>query len=437
MTSRSEDLGYTEIMGNKLIDYEKRFDANEKNNNLFDKKRSSVTATKALLVKENDVQLKKYFKTFRHKDMHWFACVIECCEHTESNRKSMETHVKKHLSEMSETIDISGESQTNGDNSAKTEKTCREECGRESKTQPNVTKSDESYDKKMSRNSSYHLSDSERKSEKTIGVSNRKLVEQKNVTTNGANEDTVRSYYDKYLHKNINWFVCNYGECDETETVEQNMISHVRQHLTKRQINEKKRMNKTYTKKVISKASKTLTSLPKISAQSTAKQTNFKSPYKGIYNAKNTRPYRQRIVVNGVYWHCCTYSGDCQYRTKSTHEIVKHIHHEHLGVRELRCSAPDCGKTFKYPQSLAEHQKNHLCGFRIDVKRYKYGTGVCSYHNIKKYYERVRLNEEKRQINQYSYKCLWSGCELRSPRTPAIQRHIHDRHVCPNRIKSN
>ena len=85
--------------------------------------------------------------------------------------------------------------------------------------------------------------------------------------------------------------------------------------------------------------------------------------YKGLYPIREVKQYYRREFVDGKALYLCLWEG-CGYKTwKYSQHIARHIHLAHIGIKELRCLVPGCGKTFKRPESLVSHSQNHNCGF--------------------------------------------------------------------------
>ncbi|XP_054153363.1 uncharacterized protein LOC128952057 [Oppia nitens] len=170
-----------------------------------------------------------------------------------------------------------------------------------------------------------------------------------------------------------------------------------------------------------------------IDAIMTSADNNVKSGvnhnvYKGLYPIREVKQYYRREFVNGKPLYICLW-GDCDFKTwKYSQHIARHIHLKHIGIKELKCDEKGCEKTFKRPESLVQHQKNHLCGFGIDSLKMKDPNNVCGVKNIKKYYFRELDND------YYVFGCKWTACEFVTNNSGSIRRHVHNQHLCPHSV---
>ncbi|XP_054152438.1 uncharacterized protein LOC128951215 [Oppia nitens] len=153
--------------------------------------------------------------------------------------------------------------------------------------------------------------------------------------------------------------------------------------------------------------------------------------YRGLYPIREVKQYYRREFVNGKPLYICLW-GDCDFKTwKYSQHIARHIHLKHIGIKELKCDEKGCEKTFKRPESLVQHQKNHLCGFGIDSLKMKDPNNVCGVKNIKKYYFRELDND------YYVFGCKWTACEFVTNNSGSIRRHVHNQHICPHSLANN
>lgn len=147
---------------------------------------------------------------------------------------------------------------------------------------------------------------------------------------------------------------------------------------------------------------------------SEARSGSKDSIYKGLYPIREVKQYYRREFVNQKALYLCLL---CDFKTwKYSQHIARHIHLKHIGIKELKCEEPNCGKTFKRPESLVQHQKNHLCGFGIDSAKMKDPNNVCGVKNIKKFYFRELDND------YYVFGCKWTGCEFVTNNSGSIRR---------------
>ena len=78
------------------------------------------------------------------------------------------------------------------------------------------------------------------------------------------------------------------------------------------------------------------------------------------------------------------------------------------------------------PHAYREHLKNHICGFGIEKSK----TGVCGSDHLKKYRERIVIN------NKRSYRCKLCGYVPKMSISSHINAHIHNQYICPQRIRA-
>ncbi|XP_054162451.1 putative uncharacterized protein DDB_G0291812 [Oppia nitens] len=151
--------------------------------------------------------------------------------------------------------------------------------------------------------------------------------------------------------------------------------------------------------------------------------------YKGLQSLKGLKQHYRCIPVDNKKLYLCKYDNKCQYRTKSSQLMALHIHLKHIGGREFRCRETGCPKVFKTPQSLRSHELDHLCGFCII--NMKHTNSVCGNKNLNKYRQKFIFNGQK------YYKCIFMDCGFQCTvgHHSVIKRHIHNQHVCPNRVQ--
>lgn len=150
------------------------------------------------------------------------------------------------------------------------------------------------------------------------------------------------------------------------------------------------------------------------------------SVYRGLYPINQVKKYFVKVVENNQKLYKCIWDG-CNFQTrKYSQHISRHIYLKHIGIKELRCKVANCGKEFKRPESLVQHEKNHICGFGIDSNKMKDPDNICGVKNIKKYFTRIL------DTDIYVYQCQFPNCKFVTNNSGSIRRHIHNQHICPH-----
>lgn len=153
--------------------------------------------------------------------------------------------------------------------------------------------------------------------------------------------------------------------------------------------------------------------------------------YQGLYPIAEVKQYFKKETIDNETRYTCLWPK-CTFATrKYSQHISRHIHLKHIGIKELKCCEPMCSKIFKRPESLVQHQKNHICGFGIDNERVRDPTNVCGAKNINRHFKRIRDNDI------YIYQCQFGGCSFATSNSGSIRRHVHNQHVCPNSTSAN
>jgi hypothetical protein len=155
----------------------------------------------------------------------------------------------------------------------------------------------------------------------------------------------------------------------------------------------------------------------------------FDSNYRGLQSLKNVEQYFELKVINDIKQYFCKYKINCNFKTKLTQHMARHIHLSHIQITKFKCNQINCNKVFKSPATLRQHELNHLCGFEI-INGKNLNT-ICGNKSINRYRNRVLINDKK------FFECLWNGCEFKTNSHYSIKSHIHNQHLCPNRVKQN
>ncbi|CAG2100882.1 unnamed protein product [Medioppia subpectinata] len=148
--------------------------------------------------------------------------------------------------------------------------------------------------------------------------------------------------------------------------------------------------------------------------------------YRGLQSLKNLTQWYRCYPLRGQRYYRCLYETACTYGTYKSQQMAQHLHCLHIQTRRFPCRTPGCGHVYLTPQSLRQHERNHRCGFGTG----RGGTlsGPCGNRNIFKY--RIVMRGPDGRIS--AYECAF--CHRRMRYDMAIKRHIHNQHLCPERV---
>ncbi|CAG2117402.1 unnamed protein product, partial [Medioppia subpectinata] len=147
--------------------------------------------------------------------------------------------------------------------------------------------------------------------------------------------------------------------------------------------------------------------------------------YRGLQSLKNLNQWYRCDPLRGQRYYRCLYET-CTYGTYKSQQMAQHLHCKHFQTRRFPCRTPGCGHVYLTPQSLRQHERNHRCGF--GTGRGGVMSGPCGNRNIFKY--RIVMRGPDGRIS--AYECAF--CHRRMRYDMTIKRHIHNQHLCPERV---
>lgn len=140
--------------------------------------------------------------------------------------------------------------------------------------------------------------------------------------------------------------------------------------------------------------------------------------YAGMQSLKNLNGYYRKDIIENEKFYFCEYSQGCNFRTKRSQHMARHLNCCHFRTRIFRCAVRGCNKFYYNPTSLRQHTLNHKCGFGI--LNGKTMTSLCGNKSINRFRKRIIENDEK------IYKCDFLDCPFKTRSHTCIKRHIHD-----------
>jgi len=222
-------------------------------------------------------------------------------------------------------------------------------------------------------------------------------------------------------------FVCKWKSCKFKSDLSNQISEHIRsKHLKMKSLNSDKSNYKkqiwAHNKRRYSRwHSNGLLKFPKSSAKTKTESNKLIESEIPINNDI------ELIKNNNLTFSCKGLKSIRQVKSynsnKSAQNIAQHINHVHTGL-QLKCGQQNCLKVFRSRQSYRQHQNNHICGFGVAENLIE----ECSHEKIVQYTKRIKLNGKP------FYRCKWKGCQAIYQYRSAIKTHIHNLHVCPNRI---
>ncbi|XP_054163711.1 uncharacterized protein LOC128961489 [Oppia nitens] len=283
----------------------------------------------------------------------------------------------------------------------------------------------------------------------------------------------LKDYYERVIVNNKKWFICK--TCDETELLEEAMITHIRQHLlhpsddesdeelmyeqeitsnnTRHQMNDNRIQDNWFASEELDESaeesnstatnsyanqmrdSSDMTSEKVFKVQKIGDRNVFRDQkeshrldknYVGMQSLKRLKGFYKMEVIDNQKTYFCEYNKSCGFRAKRTQTLALHINCTHIKERLFRCRIRGCDKVYFNPNALRKHELNHRCGFGI--ANGKQMTGICGNQSINRFRKRIIENDCR------LYKCIFMDCPFKTRNHMSIKVHIHDQHLCPFRV---
>ena len=150
-------------------------------------------------------------------------------------------------------------------------------------------------------------------------------------------------------------------------------------------------------------------------------------PSLGYSSSKTVKTHYTSDRFLGQKRCICNFCGHKSYGFKASTRMAVHINGQHLKRAIFRCDVEGCTKTFCAPNTLRTHKMNHFCGF--GVRNGKTLDTICGNKSINRFRRQLIINGMK------FFKCNFgSDCQYLCGKANSLKRHIHDKHLCPNRV---